>query len=214
LTDLTKLETLAQATVTRATKALTFYNTLATTATVAKTQADTAKAAHTTALAAATLAITTAKAKKDAAVGACKSAGYAKAQTAIKDAKAAEEKKRTDAAAVKKAYDTKAAFSVTGGKNTLCALPAAVDGKAGARKECSKGFCCGAAQKFMKDGTKLAIETCQATPGTHTYLYYPPLPTGAAVEPTPETWRFQCISGAKQIVATATAALAAGYMLA
>jgi len=74
-------------------------------------------------------------------------------------------------------------------------------------------LCCGAAQKFLKDGTKLAIETCQKI-GTNVYTYYPPLPTGAVAEPTTETWRFQCISGAQKLVATATAALAASYMMA
>jgi hypothetical protein len=65
----------------------------------------------------------------------------------------------------------------------------------------------------LRDGTKLAIETCQPL-ATHTYLYFPPLPAGAAVEPTPETWRFQCIAGAQKLVAAATAALAASYMMA
>jgi len=65
----------------------------------------------------------------------------------------------------------------------------------------------------MKDGTKLAIETCQ-TPQTHTYEYYPPLPDRAVVAPAVETWRFQCISGAQKLAAAATAALAASYMMA
>jgi len=80
--------------------------------------------------------------------------------------------------------------------------------------ECKDGFCCGAAQKFLKDGTKLALETCQKSMGVHTYTYYPPLPEGAAVEPATETWRFQCISGAQKLAAAATAALAASYMMA
>jgi len=66
----------------------------------------------------------------------------------------------------------------------------------------------------LKDGTKLAIETCQKAEGVHTYDYYPPLPEGSPVEPTPETWRFQCISGAQKLAATAAAALAASYMMA
>jgi len=116
---------------------------------------------------------------------------------------------------VKTAYTAKAAFADTGETNTLCAFPPrAKDAAQEPRPVCAEGFCCGAAQKFLKDGTKLAIETCQRAEGVHTYEYYPPLPEGAAVEPTPETWRFQCISGAQKLIATATAALAASYMMA
>jgi len=116
---------------------------------------------------------------------------------------------------LKAAYDAKAAFAETGETNTLCAFPVkAKDAEQLPRPECAENFCCGAAQKFLKDGTKLAIETCQRNEGVHTYQYYPPLPEGAAVEPVPETWRFQCISGAQKLIATATAALAASYMMA
>jgi hypothetical protein len=66
----------------------------------------------------------------------------------------------------------------------------------------------------MRDGTKLSVETCQKNKGVTTYTFLPPLPKNAQVEPTPQTWRFSCISGAKQLAATATAALAATYMMA
>jgi len=49
---------------------------------------------------------------------------------------------------------------------------------------------------------------------TTVYKYYPALPTGALVEPLPETWRFSCISAARKLAAAATAALATGYMMA
>jgi hypothetical protein len=65
----------------------------------------------------------------------------------------------------------------------------------------------------LKDGTKLSIETCQLATDT-TYTYWPALPAGALVAPTSETWRFQCISAAQKLAAAATAALAAGYMMA
>jgi hypothetical protein len=114
------------------------------------------------------------------------------------------------ATAVAASYAAVSAFSATGGTNTLCAKP-----KPDAdRPPCSEGFCCGAAQKFLKDGTKLAIETCQKETGVHTYTYYPPLPAGATKAPTAETWRFQCISGAQKLFAATTAALAASYMMA
>jgi len=79
---------------------------------------------------------------------------------------------------------------------------------------CAEKLCCGAATKFLRDGTRLAIETCQ-TATDLTYTYYPPLPkTVVAKAPASETWRFTCISGAKNLAATATAALAAAYLMA
>jgi len=127
----------------------------------------------------------------------------------------AEEGRRIATANVKVDYEAKAAFSTGGETNTLCGFPPkAKDAAQEPRPACKEGFCCGAAQKFLKDGTKLAIETCQRAEGVHTYTWFPPLPEGAVVEPTPETWRFQCISGAQKLIATATAALAASYMMA
>lgn len=149
------------------------------------------------------------------AIADCKGLGYDKAQLAKKALMDLESANETAAAEVAIDYADKSAFADTGETNTLCAYPAkGADGTQAARPECSDGYCCGAAQKFLKDGTKLAIETCQKAEGVHTYDYYPPLPEGSPVEPTPETWRFQCISGAQKLIATATAALAASYMMA
>jgi len=206
---------MAQESVTRAEQTTTFYAGLLTSAKASQTLADGMVTAHKAAVAAKTAQIEAAKLTLAAYVSECKEAGYAQAQAALK---AQIDKKAADAAAataVKTAYDLKAAFSTTGETNTLCAYPAkAKDAAQEPRPACKDGYCCGAAQKFLKDGTKLSIETCQKAEGVHTYQYYPPLPTGAAVEPTPETWRFQCISGAQKLVATATAALAASYMMA
>jgi len=111
-------------------------------------------------------------------------------------------------------YATLLTKPTDGSAGTICAFPVvAKDAAQEPRTECLEGLCCGAAQKVMKDGTKLAIETCQS-PETRTYEYFPPLPARAVVQPTPETWRFQCISGAQKLVAAATAALAASYMMA
>jgi len=74
-------------------------------------------------------------------------------------------------------------------------------------------LCCGAAQRFLKDGTKMVVETCQLKTA-NTYTYYPIMAATANVAPTAETWRFQCISAAHKLAAAATAALAAGYMMA
>jgi hypothetical protein len=65
----------------------------------------------------------------------------------------------------------------------------------------------------LRDGTKLTVETCQDLK-TKTFDYYPPIATGATTAPAVEKWRFQCISGAQKLVAAATAALAASYMMA
>jgi len=149
------------------------------------------------------------------AVAACKGLGYDKAQAAKKKLMDLEAANEEAAAEVLIDYTAKSAFADTGETNTLCAYPAkGSDGSQEPRPECKDGYCCGAAQKFLKDGTKLAIETCQKAEGVHTYDYYPPLPEGSPVEPTPETWRFQCISGAQKLAATAAAALAASYMMA
>jgi len=98
--------------------------------------------------------------------------------------------------------------------NVVCAYPPKkADGSQPDRPVCAEKYCCGAAQRHMKDGTKLSIETCQKKE-TRTYSYYPPLPAGATVAPTVQTWRFTCISGAQKLVAAATATLAASYMMA
>jgi len=154
-------------------------------------------------------------------VAMCKSSEYQQAQRllarreqqAIDDAKLADD--------VVKAYADKMVFApiadpeIGGESNADCSFPPpTADGEQGPRPLCKETFCCGAAQKFLKDGTKLTVETCQLQFGTQTYTYYPPLAEGALVEPEPETWRWQCISGAQKLVAAATAALAASYMMA
>jgi len=184
-------------------------------ATTNKADADDAVLAHAAAIVAIDDEIADKTDALAAAVSACKGLGYDKAQEALKDLMDEEEARRAAADAVATSYAAKAAFATTGETNTLCAFPPkAKDAAQEPRPPCAEGFCCGAAQKFLKDGTKLAIETCQAETGVHTYTYFPPLPEGSPVEPTPETWRFQCISGAQKLVATATAALAASYMMA
>jgi hypothetical protein len=66
----------------------------------------------------------------------------------------------------------------------------------------------------LRDGTRLTVESCQKAEGTHTYQFWPKMMAGALEEPTPETWRFSCISGAKNLAAAVTAAFAATYMMA
>jgi len=192
-----------------------FYQGLLTAATASKGLADGMVTDNAAAITAIDVSIGLGEAAVAAAIAECKGNGYDKAQAALKALMDAEESRRIAVASVKVDYEAKAAFATGGETNTLCAYPPkAKDAAQEPRPVCKEGFCCGAAQKFLKDGTKLAIETCQKAEGVHTYTFYPPLPEGAAIEPTPETWRFQCISGAQKLIATATAALAASYMMA
>jgi len=150
---------------------------------------------------------------------ACKVAAFKMAQAAMEEANLIKQGRAAKIAEVQQAYAAKASFPDDGAVGTLCNIPKPVEGQAAEpRTECLEGepgkpLCCGAAQRFLKDGTKLSIETCQLATAT-TYTYYPELPEDAVVEPTPETWRFQCISAAQSLAAAATAALAAGYMMA
>jgi len=215
LSDLAALKTMAQETVTRATLKMTFYSGLLSTATSSKALADGAVTKCKAKIAANDAAIVKATGGLAAAVAACKGAGYAKAQTAIKNLEAKRAADKLSATTVATDYAKKTKQPVDGEANMFCNFPAAkADGTQDPRPKCKDGNCCGAAQKFLRDGTKLSVETCQKATGVHTYTYYPPLPANAIVEPTPETWRFQCISGAQKLAAAATAALAASYMMA
>ena len=206
---------MAEETVTRAKKKLDFEAALTKVAFDSKAVIDGKVSANAAAITANATAITAAEAKIKKTIATCKGIGYEKAQNAMKDLIAKIKANTATAATVKTAYEAKAAFPTTGETGTDCAYPREGSADAGKpRPVCKEGYCCGAAQKILRDGTKISIETCQKNKDVHTYTYYPPLPPSAIVEPTPETWRFQCISGSKQLVATATAALAATYMMA
>jgi hypothetical protein len=156
-----------------------------------------------------------------AAKNACKVRAFDDAQEARRKAQEVANARSDKIAEVKTQYARDAAFAPVneegmGVTNSLCNFGKPVDGVAADRVVCAEQeppLCCGAAQRFLKDGTKLSIEICQPATRT-TYEYYPALPADAVVAPTPETWRFQCISAAQKLAAAATAALAAGYMMA
>lgn len=153
----------------------------------------------------------------------CKRAAFEQAQEAREKAQAVAQATDAKVAEVKREYADKAAFADAGKVGALCHYPkVGADAAAVPRPACDpyedpetqeKPICCGAAQRFLKDGTKLSIETCQLASAT-TYTYYPALPVDAVVAPTAETWRFQCISAAQKLAAAAAAALATGYMMA
>jgi len=73
-------------------------------------------------------------------------------------------------------------------------------------------LCCGSAHKFLRDGSRLTIESCQKDTTTEV-TYWPPFPAGALVNPQSETWRFACISAAQKLMASATVALSAIYLM-
>lgn len=101
-------------------------------------------------------------------------------------------------AKVKKDYTAAAAFNnagadgkADGGVNSLCNYPQQEADKPAVErpfpltcKEAADGkpLCCGAAHHFMKDGTKLTIETCQYT-DTKVYEFFPALPKDALEAP-------------------------------
>jgi hypothetical protein len=163
--------------------------------------------------------ISTAETVLEGAINACKVAAFERAQEAREKAIEVAAAVADKVAEVKLQYTDQSAFPSDGSVGSLCNFGKPdSDGISTDRVPCAEGaegapLCCGAAQTFLKDGTKLTIETCQLASAT-TYKYFPALPNDAIVAPTPETWRFQCISAAQKLAAAATAALAAGYMMA
>lgn len=148
----------------------------------------------------------------------CKMNGYKEAQSAKKsiDLKASEDLGTYNDLKISYAATSArpAATETDSPAGSNCAYPAAdADGVVKPRPACAAELCCGAANKYMKDGTKLTVETCQKLDAI-SYTFYPELKTGATVAPVAEQWRFSCISGAKNLAATATAALAAAYLMA
>lgn len=171
-----------------------------------------ALAANTAEVAGYDAAILANAASTKTAIALCKASGYAVAQAAEKARVAAGTKTNDLIASVKKAYDLAKPAAVTGGAaGTPCNY--ATPDKATARPTCNDTLCCGSADKFLLDGTKLSIETCQPETAI-SFDFWPELPTGATVAPKKQTWRFYCISAAKQMAAAATTAAAAAYLMA
>merc|ERR1711971_1346073 len=101
----------------------------------------------------------------DAARDACKSAAFESAQAAREAAVEAAGARAAKVAEVASEYNEKAQFATDGSPGTLCNYPPAdADGVVGPRaSDCvvdgdETPKCCGAAQRFLKDGTKLSIE--------------------------------------------------------
>lgn len=160
-------------------------------------------------------AATAAKAGEEARLAtlrdACKRAAFdgIRERLISDEAQKIEDDKKIKAAADKNKAEREFKTASEAGSN--CAIPTSGDVKT--RPVCKEGLCCGAAQRLLRDGTKLTVETCQLL-DAKTYDYYPPIAAGATSAPAAEKWRFQCIAGAQKLVAAATAALAASYMMA
>jgi hypothetical protein len=153
-------------------------------------------------------------AKLDMLRNQCKQEAFNRAQENLQKTTDENDARSAKVTEVAEAYATLTAFATGPAVGALCNFPEdSGDAQPARAVDCGEDLCCGAAQRFMKDGTKLSIETCQ-TPETTTYTYYPGLPTGALVAPAKETWRFACISAAGNLAASVAAALATGYMLA
>jgi hypothetical protein len=90
-------------------------------------------------------------------IAGCKGAAYMAAQKLAKAMADQAIIDATTAAGVKTDYAAKSAQPTDGTAGTRCEKSAE-----GVRVACADELCCGAAQKILRDGTKLAVETCQA----------------------------------------------------
>jgi hypothetical protein len=148
------------------------------------------------------------------AIRECKGRGYAEAQAALAAFKQKADENKVAYDKLKIDYDKDSLQGTGGAAGTRCEYPKpTADGTQEPRPTCAEELCCGAANRFEKNGTKLTIESCQNAKDTTTYTYWPPLAEGAIVQPRTETWRFSCIGGAQQLAVTASAAVAAIYMM-
>lgn len=103
----------------------------------------------------------------DTAVQTCKVAAFERAAEEYAGRSAATAARQAEEERVRQAYEAEAAIPAQGELGSLCGYPEAVEGEQPPKRpECPEGeedapICCGAAQSFLKDGTKLTIETCQ-----------------------------------------------------
>lgn len=148
------------------------------------------------------------------AVAACKGLMYESAQKAFKEFEERQTADAAEATSIASAYDLKSAPPTDGAAGTMCSKSKEADAVTGLyRAKCSENLCCGSANKYLRDGTRLTVESCQAATA-QTYTFYPKLKPGALEAPQAETWRFYCIMGAQRLAATLVAGTAAAYLMA
>jgi hypothetical protein len=114
---------MAQETVTRAQKKLTFYKDLMDTAKKSKDAVDGLVTKNATAITTNTAALTANAATKKAAIATCKGIGYEKAQEAMKALLAKTKAEAATNSALKTAYALKTAWPTTGTAGADCAYP-------------------------------------------------------------------------------------------
>jgi hypothetical protein len=139
-----------------------------------------------------------------AAVTRCKRRQYSDALASLTQFNADKAQAEKDATDAKALYDGKAKTAVA--KNADCRKNAE-----GVRAECAEGECCGQANRYDRDGTRMTIEVCGKAEDS-TYTYWPVMKAGTDKAPMTEQWRYYCISGAQSLAAGATAVAAALYM--
>lgn len=91
----------------------------------------------------------------------CKSEAYGFAQKALAEATAKADLVQTQIADTLREYTDLTSFPEAPAVGALCNYPKDSGDATPKRPDCGEDNCCGAAQRFMKDGTKLSIETCQ-----------------------------------------------------
>lgn len=159
------------------------------------------------------------KKKWAAAVANCKGVKYALAQKVYNEWDARETQNKLTYTKLAEEYAVKTKFPDDGSAGTRCEYPPLeTDGTQKPRPKCTENeenpMCCGSANKYLRDGTRLTVETCQTAKGTHSYQFWPKLKEGAIEEPKPETWRFYCIEGAQKLAAAMAAGVGAVYFMA
>lgn len=123
LNDFATLRSMAQETVTRAQKKLTFYKDLMDTAKKSKDAVDGLVTKNANAITTNDKALTDNAASIKAAIATCKGIGYEKAQEAMKALLAKNKAEAANYATVKTAYDLKTAWPTTGTAGADCAYP-------------------------------------------------------------------------------------------
>lgn len=109
----------------------------------------------------ATVKVTKCTAKVAMALANCKGVMYKVAQDTYKTWDAKKTSNKEKAADVAKAYTTESTAPTEGVANSRCEYPKPTDdGTQGPRPKCAEELCCGAANKYMRDGTRLTVETC------------------------------------------------------
>lgn len=139
-----------------------------------------------------------------AAIIRCKRRQYSDAIAALTKFNEDEAAAKAKNEETKKAYDEKR-------KKAIAAKVDCRKNADGVRAECGEEECCGQANRYDRDGTRMTVEVC-GTADESTYTYWPVMKAGMAKAPQTEQWRYYCIGGASNLAAGAAAIAGAIYM--